>query len=111
MPVIGVSALGNGGDREGLERVDSPIISIPEDHRVLSLPVDDRVPPLDPGDHVDLYLALDDFAGVNGDITLLDDIGLVVSVDESAFSLAIPKDRVGTIAEAVREGGVLVVRR
>ena len=109
VPVIGVGAL--SGDGERVAEVENPIISIPEDHRVLSLPVDERVPPLEPGDSVDLYLAVDDFAGVDGDITLLDDVGLVVSVRESAFSLAIPNERVGTVAEAVRDGGVLVVRR
>lgn len=111
VPILAVSALGGSGNEQTPRAGTSPVISIPDDHRVLSLPIDERVPPLEPGDRVDLYLTVDGFAGTTRDITQLEDVGTVVSTDEASFSLAISDVSVGVVAEAVGNGGVLVVRR
>ncbi len=110
LPVVSSIALSSSTDepRAG-ELVE--LVTIPEDHRVLSLPVDETVPPLAPGDKIDLYLSIGGFAGTSGEIDVLSDAGLVVSVEDAAFSVAILAEEVGVVAEALRDGGVLVVRR
>lgn len=91
--------------------VDDPVVPIPDDHRVLSLPIDEHVPPLHPGDLIDLYVSAGTVAGVDEDVVALDEPGRVISVGEDAFSLAVVNDEVGVVADALNTGTVLVVRR
>ena len=86
-------------------------VTIPNDHRVLSMPIDERVPRLEPGDQIDLYLGTDGLARVDDEISIIDEPGIITLVTESAFSVAVPETAVVTIAAALRDGGVLVVRR
>ena len=86
-------------------------VAVPSDHRVLSMPIDERVPLLEPGDSIDLYLGTEEFAGIEGEVEVVEEPGLVTSVTDSAFSVAVPEDEVALIASALRTGGVLVVRR
>lgn len=106
MTVVGANALSGSAEDEA-DQVG--IVAVPEDHRVLAMPIDERVPPLAAGDLVDLYLA--EVTGIDDSIGVLDDPGLVISVDESAFSVALLESDVGLVADAIRNGGVLVVRR
>ena len=108
-PIIAINAL--GGPQSNGTPDESPVIVVPDDHRVLSLPIDGQTPPLESGDRIDLYLSIPGFAGNEGEIELLDDVGLVVSVGDAAFSVAVAAEQVGAVAEAIRGGGVLVVRR
>ncbi len=90
---------------------DEPIVSIPEDHRVLSLPIDEHVPPLHPGDLIDLYVSVGHVAGVDDEVVALEAPGRVVLVDDESFSLAVIDDDVAVVADALNTGTVLVVRR
>ena len=111
VPVVAVTALAGPEPAPSIAEAASVEVVVPEDHRVLSLPIDDRVPLLNPGDRIDLYVSVDGFAGTEGVVELLDDAGLVVSVDDASFSVAVSAGQVGSVAEAIRGGGVLVVRR
>lgn len=86
-------------------------VAVPDGHRVLSMPVDELVPLLEPGDAIELYLGTESPGGASAGVDALEDPGLVVSVTESAFSVAVPSRHVRPIAVALREGNVLVVRR
>ena len=86
-------------------------VVVQDDHRVLSMPIDERVPQLEPGDEIDLYLGTDSSARADDTVVPLDEPGIVTSVRESSFSVAVPEHSVARIAAALRNGGVLVVRR
>ncbi len=93
---------------------DAPGPAVPADHRVVSVPLSDRVPPLAEGDEVDLYFdapesAVDQFT-LRG-TELASESGIVLSITESALAIAVPHESMGTLASAITDGSVLVVRR
>ena len=90
---------------------ESETVVVQDDQRVLSMPIDERVPQLEPGDEIDLYLGTDSSARADDTVVPLDEPGIVTSVRESSFSVAVPEHSVARIAAALRNGGVLVVRR
>ena len=110
-PIFVVRLLGASAADSTIEHGGAAGPAKPDDHRVLSLPIDERVPRLDAGDRIDLYLTMDDVVGPGSVTEVLDDAGLVMSVNESAFSVAVDEDDVAMVANAIRSGGVLVVRR
>ena len=78
---------------------------------MLSLPIAEHVPPLRAGDLIDLYVSVGQVVGIDEEVVALDEPGLVVSVSEDAFSLAVIDDDVAAVADALNTGSVLVVRR
>ena len=78
---------------------------------MLSLPIDEHVPPLRAGALIDLYVSVGQVVGIDEEVVALDEPGLVVSVSEDAFSLAVIDDDVAAVADALNTGSVLVVRR
>lgn len=109
--VVGIVLVGSTLVEAEPEAEVASEISIPEDHRVLSIAIDERVPPLEPGDLVDLYLGMGGFAGTEGEVDAMDEPGLVISIADASFTVAVPDDEVGPLATALSSGSVLVVRR
>lgn len=109
--VVGIVLVGSTLVEAEPEAEVASEISIPEDHRVLSIAIDERVPPLEPGDLVDLYLGMGGFAGTEGEVDAMDEPGLVISIADASFTVAVPDDEVGSLATALSSGSVLVVRR
>ena len=86
-------------------------IAVPAEHSVLSVAVDERVPPLEPGDVIDLYLRMAGFAGAEGEITKPTEPSLVIATSPAALTVAVPDAEVPDVAAALSVGSVLVVRR
>lgn len=88
-------------------------LELPEGHRAVNLPSDPRLPPLQPGDSVDLFL-MPDHAGFGGALEVsrqLDNIATVIDVTDEAVTLAVAERDVAELVTATSLGRVLVALR
>lgn len=88
-------------------------LDLPSGKRAVSLPADPRLPPLQPGDTVDLYVMSADagFGRALEPSRRLDEVATVIDVADEAVTLAVAPRNVAELITASSVGRVLVALR